>query len=110
MRAIERENAFQSENNLPFSSLVTTDFRDLSSGYDGNSISKKKKVQSVLVHRKPKEIAFIKEKWECERSERRAEMKKYSDEYNDQLLTDKAFAKRVMERHIAEKEREKKED
>jgi len=34
-------------------------------------------------------------------------MKKYSDEYNDRLLTDKAFAKRVMERHIAEKERKK---
>ena len=44
--------------------------------------------------------AFIKEKWERERSERRAEMK------NDRLLTDKAFAKRVMEMHIAEKERE----
>jgi hypothetical protein len=107
LRAIERENAFLSENDLPFSSLFITNFRDSSRGYVGKSISKKKKVQSVLVHRKPKVSAFIKEKWERERSERRAERKKYSDEYNDRLLTDKAFAKRVMERHIAEKEREK---
>ena len=96
LRAIEREKAFRPENELPFSSLFTIDLRDLSRGYVGNSISKKKKVQSVLVHRKPKVSAFIIEKWQRERSERRAEMKKYSDEYNDRLLTDKAFAKRVM--------------
>ena len=54
LRAIERENAFLSENDLPFSSLFITDFRDSSRGYVGKSISKKKKVQSVLVHRKPK--------------------------------------------------------
>jgi hypothetical protein len=53
----------------------------LSRGYVGKSISKKKKVQSILVHRKPKVSAFMKEKWERKRSERRAEMKKYSDEY-----------------------------
>ena len=34
-------------------------------------------------------------------------MKKYSDEYSDRLLSDKAFAKRAMERHIADKERVK---
>ena len=49
----------------------------------------------------------MKEKWERERSERRAKMKKNSDKYNDRLLTDKAFAKHAMERHIAEKERRK---
>jgi len=107
LRAIEREKAFQSENDLPFSSLFTIDLRDFSRGYVGKCISKKKKVQSVLVHRKPKASAFMKEKWERERSKRRAEMKKYSDEYNDRLLPDKAFTKRAMERHIAEKEREK---
>ena len=32
LRAIERENAFLSENDLPFSSLFITDFRDLSRG------------------------------------------------------------------------------
>ena len=108
LRAIEREKAFRSENELPFSSLFTIDLRDLSRGYVGNSISKKKKVQSVLINRKPKASAFMKDKWERERSERRAEMKKYSDEYNDRLLTDKDFAKRAAERHNAEKEREKK--
>jgi hypothetical protein len=107
LRAIEREKAFQSENDIPFSSLFTIDLLDLSCGYVGKSISKKKKVQSDLVHRKPKASAFMKEKWERERSERRAEMKKNSDKYNDRLLTDKAFAKRAMERHIAEKERRK---
>jgi len=107
LRAIEREKAFQFENDIPFSSLFTIDLLDLSCGYVGKSISKKKKVQSDLVHRKPKASAFMKEKWERERSERRAEMKKNSDKYNDRLLTDKAFAKRAMERHIAEKERRK---
>jgi len=101
LRAIESENAFQSENDLPFSSLFTTGFRDVSRGYVGKSISKKKKVQSVLVHRKPKVSAFMKEKWERERSERRAEMKKYSDEYNDRLLTDKARCVFVVYLHHA---------
>ena len=108
LRAIEREKAFRSDNELPFSSLLTIDLRDLSSGYVGNSSSKKKKVQSVLINRKPKVSAFMKDKWERERSERRAEMKKYSDEYNDRLLTDKDFAKRAEERHKAQKESEKK--
>jgi hypothetical protein len=48
LRAIERENAFLSENDLPFSSLFITDFRDLSRGYVGKSISKKKKVNPFL--------------------------------------------------------------
>ena len=58
LRAIERKKAFKSENDLPFSSLVTIDLRDHSRGYVAKSISKKKKVQSVLVHRKPKTSAF----------------------------------------------------
>ena len=107
LRAIEREKAFRSENELLFSSLFTIDLRDLSRGYAGSSISKKKKVQSVLINRKPKASAFMKDKWERERSERRAEMKKYTDEYNDRLLTDIDFAKRAEERHKAEKERKK---
>lgn len=107
MRAIEREKVFQSDNDLPFSSLVSIDLRNLSRGYVSKSISKKKKVQSVLVHRKPKTSQFMKEKWERERSERRALMKKYSDEYNHRLRTDKAFAERALDRHIAEMEREK---
>ena len=44
LRAIECEKAFQSENDIPFSSLFTIDLRDLSRGYAGNSTSKKKKV------------------------------------------------------------------
>jgi len=70
LRAIKHENAFQSENDLPFSSLFTIDLRNLSLGYIGKSISKKKKVQSVLVHRKSKASAFMREKWERERSKR----------------------------------------
>lgn len=110
LRAIEREKAFRSDNELPFSSLFTIDLRDLSRGYAGNSISKKKKVQSVLINRKPKASAFMKDKWERERAERRADMKKYVDEYNDRLLTDIGFAKRAEERHNAEKERKKKQN
>ena len=49
----------------------------------------------------------MKEKWERKRSERRAAMKKYSDEYNNLLLSDKAFANQAMERHIADNERVK---
>jgi len=110
LRAIEREKAFRSENELLFSSLFTIDLRDLSRGYAGSSISKKKKVQSVLINRKPKASAFMKDKWERERAERRADMKKYVDEYNDRLLTDIGFAKRAEERHNAEKERKKKQN
>ena len=52
----------------------------------------------------------MKDKWERERSERRAQMKKHADEYNDRLLTDIGFAKRAEERHNAKKEREKKQN
>lgn len=110
LRSIERETAFRSENEFLFSSLFTIDLRDFSLGYAGNSISKKKKVQSVLINRKPKASAFMKDKWERERAERRAEMKKYVDEYNYRLLTDIGFAKRAEERHNAEKERKKKQN
>jgi hypothetical protein len=49
---------------------------DWSHGYLAhNHIVKKKKVQSVLVS-KPKVSTFIKQKWECEKSKRRAESKK----------------------------------
>ena len=75
MRAIEREKAFQHGNDLPFSSLVSIDLRDFSRGYVSKSITKKKNVQSILVQRKPKTSLFMKEKWERERSERRALMK-----------------------------------
>ena len=48
LRAIENEKAFECENDLPFTSLVTLAVHDWSHGYLTNSIVKKKKVQSVL--------------------------------------------------------------
>jgi hypothetical protein len=80
----------------------------MSCGYVGNSFAKRNLVQSVLVNRKPKASSFMKDKWARERYKRRSDMKKISDEYNNRLLTDKDFAKRVEERHQADNEREKK--
>jgi hypothetical protein len=54
-----------------------------------NSIAKKKKVQSVLVNQKQKVITFMKQKWEHEKSERRAEGKKHLEKYKQRLMTDK---------------------
>jgi hypothetical protein len=48
LRALENEKAFECENDLPFTSLVTLAVHDWSHGYLTNSIVKKKKVQSVL--------------------------------------------------------------
>ncbi len=49
----------------------------------------------------------MKEKWEHERSERRAEGKKHLKKYKERLQTDTVFAKRVGEKRLAEKERVK---
>ena len=108
LRATERDKAFLSDNESPFSSLFTIDLRDMSRGYVGNSFAQRNLVQSVLVNRKPKASSFMKDKWARERCKRRSDMKKISDEYNNRLLTDKDFAKRAEERHQADNEREKK--
>jgi hypothetical protein len=81
LRAIEHEKAFEHENDLPFTSLVTLDMHDWSHGLLENSIAKKKKVKSLLVNQKQRVSMFMKEKWECEKSERRAERLKHSEEY-----------------------------
>jgi hypothetical protein len=60
-RAIEIENPFQRQNDLPFTSLVTLDMRNWSPCRIDN-IAKKKKVQSVLVNHKPKVSTFMKKK------------------------------------------------
>ena len=79
-RAIEIENPFQCQNDLPFTSIVTLDMRNWSPCCIDN-IAKKKKVQPVLVNHKPKVSTFMKEKWERERLERRAEAKTHSEQY-----------------------------
>ncbi len=68
---------------------------------------KKKKVQSVLVNRKQKVSTFMKQKWECEKSERRAEGKKHLEKYKQRLMTDKEFVKHDKEKRQVEKERVK---
>ena len=73
-----------------------------------DNISKKKKVQSVLVNHKPKVSTFTKEKWERETLDWRAEAKKHSEQYKNRLTTDKDFAKHAEEKHKAENERQKK--
>jgi hypothetical protein len=105
-RAIEIENPFQIQNELPFTSLITLDMRNWSPCFIDN-IAKKKKMQSVLVNCKPKVSTFMKEKWECERLEWRAKVKKHSEQYKNRLMTDKDFAKRVEEKRKAEYERQK---
>ena len=65
LRAIEIKKPFQRQNDLPFTSLVTLDMRNWSPHFI-DYIAKKKKVQSVLVNRKPKVSTFMKEKWERE--------------------------------------------
>ena len=105
LRAIERKNAFTGKNDLPFSNLVALDMREWSHGHLKNN--RRKTVQSVLVNRKPKMSTFMKEKWDRERSKRRAEGKKYLEEYKERLQTDTEFAKREEEKRLAEKERVK---
>ena len=94
------------QKDLPFTSLVTLDMRDWSPRFIDN-ISKKKKVQSVLVNHKPKVSTFMKEKWERERLERRAEAKTHSEQYKSWLMTDTDFAKHVKEKRKTENERQK---
>ena len=86
----------KSNNDLPFSNLVALDMHKWSHGYIKNN--RKKMVQSVLVNRKPKMSTFMKEKWDRERSKRRAEGKKYLEEYKERLQTDTEFAKREEEK------------
>jgi hypothetical protein len=81
--------------------------RDWSHGYLANSIAKKKKVQSVLVNQKQKVSTFMKQKWECEKSEMRAEGKKHLEKYKQRLMTDKEFAKQDKEKRQVEKGRAK---
>jgi hypothetical protein len=52
LRAIKHKKAFEYENDLPFTSLLTLDMHDWSHGYLKNCIVKKKKVQPVLVNQK----------------------------------------------------------
>jgi hypothetical protein len=64
-------------------------------------------VQSVLVNQKPKVNAFMKQKWEREKSERREALKRHLEEYKERVMSDKEFAKREEEKRHAKKEREK---
>ena len=107
LRGIERKSAFKGKNDAPFTSLVVLDMREWSHRYLKKN-TKKKKVQSVLVNRKPKVSTFMKEKWERERSERRADGKKRLDEHMERLKTDTVFAKHMEEKHLAERERARK--
>jgi hypothetical protein len=81
--------------------------RDWSHGYLKNSIVKKKKVLSVLMNLKQKVSTFMKKKWECEKSERKAERIKHLEEYKERLMTEKDFAKQEEEKCQVEKERVK---
>jgi len=107
LRGIKRKSAFKGKNDVPFTSLIVLDMREWSHRYLKNN-TKKKKVQSVLVNRKPKASTFMKEKWERERSERRADGKKSLEEYMERLKTDTVFAERMEEKRLAEKERARK--
>ncbi len=100
------KKAFECENDVPFTSLATLAMHDWSHGYLANHIVRKKKVQSVLVNQKQKVSTFMKQKWEREKSERRAEGKKYLETYKQRLMT-KEFAKQGKEKPQAEKERVK---
>ena len=51
--------------------------------------------------------AFVKQKWEHEKSERREALKRRLEEYKERVMTDKEFAKREEEKCHAKKEREK---
>ena len=109
LQEIENEKAFESENNVPFSSLITLDKRDWSHGYlaNINGKKKKKKVQLVLVNRKPRVNTFMKLKWEREKSERKEALKRHVEEYKERLMTDNEFAKREEEKRQTERERAK---
>jgi hypothetical protein len=49
----------------------------------------------------------MKQKWDSEKSERRAEGKKHLEKYKQKLMTDKEFPKQDKEKCQAEKERVK---
>jgi hypothetical protein len=86
LRAVEHEKANTCKNDLPFTSLITLDMPDWSQGYLKNSMAKKKNEQSVLIIHKQKASTFMKEKWECEKSERRAKIVKHLGEYKERLV------------------------
>ncbi len=90
LQEIKNEKAFESENNVPFSSLITLDKHDWSHGYlaNKNGKKKKKKVQLVLVNRKPRVNTFMKLKWEREKLERKEALKRHVEEYKERLMTD----------------------
>jgi hypothetical protein len=108
--ALKHEKAFECENDLPFTNLVTLDMRDWSHGFLANSIVKKRRVQSDLVNRKTKsksEHIYEAEMgtWEIWKEGRIG--KKHLEKYKERLVTDKEFAKWYEEKHHAEKERAK---
>jgi hypothetical protein len=107
LRAIKHEKAFERENDLSFTSLITLDVRDWSHGFLENSIAKKKKVQSLHINQQQKVSTIMKEKWEHDKSERRAERLKHLEEYKERLMTEKYFSKWEEEKCQAEKERVK---
>jgi hypothetical protein len=109
VREMENKKAFESKNNIAFSSLITLDKRDWSMGYLANRNGKKsrKKVQMVLVNRKPRVNIFMKQKWEREKLERKEAMKTYMEEYKNRLMTDEEFAKREEGKRCIERERER---
>jgi hypothetical protein len=84
--------------------------RDLSNRYHQPKIEwtiGQKKIQSVLVNRKRKVSAFIKEKWERERLERMYKRILNRNKHNERLLPDTNFATCTEEQKTAERERRK---
>ena len=110
-RTVEQFRMFERENDINSTYQFIIDMRDMSfRSHRPNvewNIGQKKKVQSVLVNRKRKVSAFIKERWERERLERNFIRKQIRDKYNDRLSTDSDFAARTEERKIAERLRRK---
>ncbi len=99
-RVVEQLQRFKCENELSFTHQFIIDMQDLSIRYHKPKVEwniGQKKVQSVLVNRKQKVSAFIKEKWERERLERISKRKQSRDRHNERLLTDINFAKHTEE-------------
>ena len=107
VREIENEKAFGSENKVAFSSLIILDKRDWKRGYldNKNGNNKKKKVQMLLVNRKPRVNTFMKMKWEREKVERKEVSKIHVEKYKERLMTDHEFAKREEDKRQMERER-----
>jgi hypothetical protein len=95
-RVVKQLRRFKRKNEANFTHQFIIDMQDLSNRYHQPKVEwniGQKKVQSVLVNRKRKVHAFIKEKWERERLEWMSKRKQSRDKHNERLLTDITFAK-----------------